>query len=419
MKRGTGAVGAVVVGGHATGLGVVRCLSELDIPIEVVVTRSHDFAHYSRYVSGHEYALDLARRPESLVALLDRQAERWRGWVVLPTNDHAIAALAQHHEHLSRTYRLITMPWDVAGELLDKDRFYAAAERVGVAVPRIYGMADASLLERADLRFPLLVKPVQSHRFFERFRCKLFMVDDHAQLREAVAKVNGAGLRAQVMAYIPGGDDCTHNYFAYVDRRGEPVGGMGGRKLRKSPPRFGVGRMAEVGPQLDPPELREATLAVLREVGYRGIASADFKRDARDGRFYLIEINARPFLIHRLPWRAGFNMPALAYRDAAGLPLPEPQIHHWPGVWVHLHEELRNALLHRREEQLSLRAYVAPYGRPKTCAVWSARDPRPFLRQWALTAGDVGRAVGRRVVPKGAAGAEPRVAAGAKKEAGG
>lgn len=389
--------GAVVIGGHATGVGTVRCLHKLNIPIHVVVTRDHDFAHYSRYVSGYQRATDMSRRPESLIELLDRQAQAWRGWVLLPTNDHAIAAIAKHHDHLSRTYRLITLPWPIAGTMLEKDRFYAVAQRLGIPTPRIYGRAEAALLERQDLRFPLLVKPVQSHRFYELFRCKLFRVENAQELREAVEKVTSADLEAQVMDCIPGGDDHSYNYFVYMDRRGEPVGGMGGHKLRKSPPHFGVARLAEVGPDLNPPTLREATIALLREAGYSGIASADFKLDPRDGVFRLIEINTRPFLCHRLPWRAGYNMIELAYREAAGLPLEEPQIHHWPGVWVHLHEELRNVLFHRRDEQLRLRNYLAPYTRPKTFAVYSTTDPQPFLRQWGLTGRDTFRAAAKRL----------------------
>jgi hypothetical protein len=42
--------GAVIVGGYITGLSTVRALSELGIPIAVVLTTPKDMGHHSRWV---------------------------------------------------------------------------------------------------------------------------------------------------------------------------------------------------------------------------------------------------------------------------------------------------------------------------------------------------------------------------------
>ncbi len=53
----------------------------------------------------------------------------------------------------------------------------------------------------------------------------------------------------------------------------------------------------------------------------------------------------------------------------------------WPGVWIHLLDDVYYGLFHRAVEHARLRAYLETYRRPKTYAVWSARDPKPFVIQ--------------------------------------
>ena len=51
------------------------------------------------------------------------------------------------------------------------------------------------------------------------------------------------------------------------------------RKLRQSPPLFGDARVAEL--ERGPGALREATVELLRRMGHRGVAAAEFKLDPR------------------------------------------------------------------------------------------------------------------------------------------
>src|SRR5262245_32695746 len=96
------APGAVVVGAHVNGLGVMRALGPRGIPIAAISTRRYDIAHHSRFVVERHRLPELHERHAALVELLEANAARWQGWAVFPTNDDALTALAQHHERLSR-----------------------------------------------------------------------------------------------------------------------------------------------------------------------------------------------------------------------------------------------------------------------------------------------------------------------------
>ena len=60
---------------------------------------------------------------------------------------------------------------------------------------------------------------------------------------------------------------------------------------------------------------------MLHAVGYHGIFSGEFKRDPRDGRFKLLEINTRPWWFIDFAVRCGVDVCRMAYDDALGLPV--------------------------------------------------------------------------------------------------
>jgi D-aspartate ligase len=373
VSGAVGPSGAVVLGGYVNGLGLVRALGARGVPVAVVRTQPFDIAHRSRHVDGHARVEDVAERPETLAELLMDRARDWGGRVLLPTNDESLEALATHHDRLASHYRIESPP-DAAGYLLDKRRMASAARAVGAELPHRYGPADAVTAEREDLRFPVLVKPLAGHRFAARFGAKVFEARDRGELRACVARLDG--IEADVHDLVPGDDSHIYAHAIHIDARGEPTPGVTIRKLRGSPPRFGVARVAEI-PARPPPGVHELTVELARRIGQRGPAVAEFKRDPRDETLRFIEVNGRPVVYNALLRRAGLDLAAIACAGAGA------RANGWRGVWVNLHADLLYALL---RERLGVRELVAPYRRPKVEAVWSRDDPRPFMAQWAWTA---------------------------------
>ena len=386
--------GVVVLGGYVNALGVVRALAARGLPTAVVANQPFDIAHLSRHVAAHERVTRLEERPDALVELLERRAADWDGWAVLPTNDESLAALALHHERLSSLYRLLAPPLEVARHLLDKTLMHESAAAVGVDSPVHFGPATEETAARPELEFPVVVKPLVGYRFAARFGTKLFVADDRAELRRCIAAVSAAGIEAQVVELVPGADSAIYQYTTYLDAAGEPLGALSVRKLRQGPPGFGIACVAEVVP--DPEDVAETTIALARRIGLRGIASAEFKRDARDGRLRFLELNGRSVVYNSLLRRAGLDLPWLAWSDHVPGRPERVRPSRWPGVWVNLHADVLYAAFYRNSQRPGLAEFVGPYRRPKLEAVWSARDPRPFVAQWTRTARTGARALVRR-----------------------
>lgn len=387
--------GAVVIGGYVNGLGLVRSLAARGIPTAVVVTQPFDLAHRSRWAREHAAVPDLEERSDGLMELLERRARDWAGWALLPTNDAALAALSEHHERLSSTYRVVSPPTEVARHLLDKRPMLDLARAAGVDLPHCHGPAVEATAAAPGLRFPVVVKPTVPYRFYARFGCKLFLARDREELRRSIARLVEAGIPGDVFDFVPGPDSQIYAYCTYVDAAGEPSEGVLVHKLRQNPPLVGDARVADVA--RDDGTLREATVEIVRRIGFRGMAIAEFKLDPRDGRHRFLEVNGRSVVYNGLLRRAGLDLAGLAWADHVDGRPERPRPNGWPGVWIHLHPDVLYATLHRRHQRIGLRDFLAPYARTKIEAVWSARDPRPFLSQWGRTARDgaVGLVSGR------------------------
>lgn len=389
----SGRPGAVVIGGYANGIGLVRSLAAGGVPVAVVRTGPEDIAHLSRYAQSYHDALESAYRPEALLDLLHTRAREWSGWALFPTNDDALETLGRAHDRLSATYRLTIPPWETVRRVLDKEPTYRAAREVGVATPVCYGPASLEGLGDREHEYPLLVKPSEGHVFYRHFGRKLFLARNAAELRTAVERVEAAGVRCQLFDYVPGSDREVYEFQLYVDERGDPAGEFTVHKLRQSPPFFGSSRAAR---PCEETALREPSVELLRHLEWRGIAEVTYKRDRRQDRFVLIEVNGRSFLTNSLARRAGINYGMQAYGERV-LGDRRTGIHPngWKGTWLHLHADLLYTLRWHRQERLALRAFARSYLGPKTYAVWSRRDPRPFLAEWGQTARKAARMVTR------------------------
>ena len=365
------------------GLGLVRALSALNLRVIVITTQPYDMAHHSEYVSEHHHVPRLGVEPELLAELLKHHAKDWSGAVVFPTNDEAIACLSLYHDELVPWFRLVMPPLDSVPYVLEKDRMLQAAGSVGMSLPYSYGAAGESLASNPGLRYPVVVKSVKAGEFSSKLAKKLFVARDPSDLLWCTRLLAREGLAGEVFDVIPGPDSHIHAYCVYMDRHGEPLAECTIRKLRQSPPSFGVARAAELTDNIA--LLREQSIELLRRIGFRGIAVGEFKLDERDGSFRFLEINGRSVIYNTLLRRGNLDVVRLAWSDYVEGQARRVETVRWPGVWIHLHADVLRSLQNWRSEQLTLRDYIKPYGRKKTFAVWSSIDPKPFFMQWSRT----------------------------------
>ena len=172
---------------------------------------------------------------------------------------------------------------------------------------------------------------------------------------------------------VPGGDEELYTLGSYLDAQSRPLAVFTGHKLRQHPPRFGHVSMA-VSRWV--PDMAEAGLRLLGELGYHGVSQVEFKRDTRDGKYRLMEVNARHWMWHSLGTACGVNLSLAAYRDAIGEPYMSAR--QCDGLkWVVSFTDARDAFGRWRRGDEQLWPWLKSYRGVKVDGLYSLRDPFP------------------------------------------
>jgi predicted ATP-grasp superfamily ATP-dependent carboligase len=296
--------------GWVNGLAAIRSLGRAGIPVLALDHRSSPLGFRSRYATPFPVP-DPAADEEGFVA---RVAEIEGPAVVFPTHDPPLNALARNRERLPGL-RFPFPPWSALEAIQDKRHQLETAVSAGVPTPetRYPESPAAARAAAAELGYPVLVKPQHPDGFKRAFGKQAFRCKTAAEVERAYAEAEPFGPMVQEL--VPGGDDELYSLGSYLREDGEPLGLFSGRKLKQVPPGIGTCR---VGEAVWVQEVVDSGLGFLRALGFHGLSQVEFKRDPRDGRFKLMEINPRLWQWHGLATACGVDLPVIAYRDLAG-----------------------------------------------------------------------------------------------------
>ncbi len=387
--------GAIILGGDCGSLGIARSLGRREIPVCFITDNSNPIAKFSRYTSQSlAWAGSQQRDAASdLIELADRHG--MRGWVLFPAADPEVQLVAQNHAELSKVFRLVTPPWDVAQWALDKTLTYQRAATLGIDHPKTYQPRDRREVENLDCRFPLVLKPAVKEGRNVFTLAKAWRVDDRAALLsrydEAVAAVGHDHIVIQEL--IAGGGSAQFSYAAVWDR-GSPIASMVARRTRQYPTDFG--RTSTFVETIHNAQVEEAATKFLNSLHYNGIAEIEFKFDARDGRYKILDVNARTWTWNSLGALAGVDFPYILWRVAMGEEVDRIRADS-DARWVYLSRDILAAIAGMLAGTLTLNDYLRSYRRPIAFATFGKDDPLPTLVDLPLTAW---RALTRRLPSK-------------------
>lgn len=368
--------GAIIIGGDYRGLGLARSLGRRGIPL-CVLTDGHILAALSRYVhyrfkwptSGEENQLDFLDELASHRGLA--------GWTLFPTSDETAALIARSHPRLAASFVLTTPAWGTLRWAYDKRLTYSLAAELGVPHPLTLYPRNREELAGLDCSFPMILKPAMKQTPSRFTLDKAWLVTNPAEMLkrydEACTQIDPSAIMLQEL--IAGGGECQFSYAALC-AEGKPLASIVARRCRQHPIDFGhssshVESTAE-------PEVERLARIVLAAIRFTGLAEVEFKRDARDGTFKLLDINPRVWGWHTLGARAGVDFPYLTWQFAHGAALSETRGR--AGVrWLRATTDLLAVVQQLRRGGFSLRSYLHSLRLPLEFAIWGADDPLPGL----------------------------------------
>jgi D-aspartate ligase len=328
-----------------------------------------------RIVSAATDSGDLVSTLQDLGATLDQKA------VIFPCTDASVLVLSRHREALHTWYHIVLPEHEVVETLLDKRAFYLYAEREGLPIPRTILLSSSEDAERAAgaLRFPCVLKPpLKTARWEEKTGVKGYKVDEP---RELVALYNQTAPLTDLLVaqeWIEGGYENLFTCNCYFGKNSEPLVTFVTRKIRQWPPETGTGSLGE---ECRNDVVLAETIQLFKRVRFRGLGYLEMKRDDRTGMHVITEPNiGRPTGRSATAEASGVELLYTQYCDALGLPVPDNLEQPYIGTkWMYFGRDLRAALYEWRRGQLGLRAWWRSLRGVKVDAVFSWKDPMPFL----------------------------------------
>jgi D-aspartate ligase len=302
-----------------------------------------------------------------------------KGWVLFPTRDETVAAFSRHRDRLAEFFRVTTASWDSVRWAWDKKNTYDRAVELGIPVPRTYNPRSEQELVELYSRLPLAIKPAVKENFFYATGAKAWRADTPDQLNDLFRKATRQIRPEEILIQeiIPGDGLQQYSYCAFF-RNGEAQSTLIARRMRQHPREFG--RAATYVETIELPEIEELSERFLRSIDYYGLVEVEFKQDPRDGRFKLLDVNARTWGFHSIGGPAGVDFPYLLYADQVGEPVDRCRARAGVG-WLRMVTDLPTVASDLWDGELDLRSYWRSLKRTRTESVFCFHDPLPSVAE--------------------------------------
>lgn len=362
---------------HHGGLGVIRSLGRLGVPVYGVHEDVLAPAANSRYLRGRFFWRPDPADVGRVVAGLSRLAEIiGRPAVLIPTDDAGAIFLDEHGDELRGRFIFPCPPRRLPRRLAGKHSLSEVCREFGVASPltALPGSLDQAREFAEAAGYPVIAKLTAPWRATRGLRSTQVIAcpDELGRVYDDCARAD-AGLMLQ--EFVPGGR--AHDWFfhGYCDENSDCRPAFTGVKDRSYPSAAGLTSFGRSAPN---DALKGEITALLARLGYRGLLDLDIRLDARDGRYHLLDFNPRlgaQFRVFRDG--AGTDVALAAYLDLTGQPIPLAAQVDGRSFLVENYDPI-SALARWRAGELDARSWLASVRGTDECA-WFARDDlRPF-----------------------------------------
>ncbi len=322
----------MIIGGGLNALGIVRSLGGAGIPLMVADTDLKSPAMRSRH--GRKLILPRLEGNELIESLLALAKDFATPAILFLTEEKTVKTVSEQRNRLTEKFAIRLPQHERLMQLMHKQEFYDLAKAYDAPVPqmvRLKGVEDLPLLE--GLRFPCVFKPGEkNYAYGARFK-KAYKVHSATEVHDLYRKIHPVLADMVVQEWIDGDDGEVYFCMQYVGENGKAISSFSGRKIRSWPVNIG-GTASCTAAWEEAQELHDLTIEFFNQVGFTGMGSMEYKRDARDGRFYMVEPTvARTDFQEEVATINGVNMPLAAYLHETGSSPVAPVKISPPRVW--------------------------------------------------------------------------------------
>ena len=348
------------------------------------MTDDHPLPKLSRYIT-RRFDWPGTRSPEIVDWLLRFADEQGaRKWLLLPCGDPEVRLVAENVSRLRTVFEVASLDWATLQKVCDKQQLAETASAAGVAVPKNYRVRSAEDAASTEIRFPVVLKPAMRLERNPFTAAKAWRADSRDEFvrlyRDAASYVGAANVVVQEL--IPGGGEAQLSYVgAWLE--GRPLAEMTARRSRQYPVDFSFS--STFVEAVDNERVKAAAKQLLAATGFEGLVEVEFKYDARDDAYKVLDVNPRTWSWLELAPFCGFDFAVLLKDAMSGRPQNQPVPKPGSRAWLHLSRDLVVAMQLIRRGELTPAGYLRSLGQRLTFAAFAWDDPLPGLLELPLT----------------------------------
>src|SRR5438128_3243394 len=325
-------------------LVTVRSLGRRGLRVAAVETSNHVPTFASRWCHGG-FVVPAAEGTDAYLAYLTELLQRTGARVLIPAHDGTIALLRRHRAQLEPAIRIALPDERALAVAVNKQRTLAAAQRLGLAVPRSLAVLSEREVPAAlgEIGLPAVVKPTESWvgQGVEEGRAGTWvgpqLVTSAEEARRAVAELAGRGGAALFQQLLSGRREAVSFLYA----RGRVHARFAQWAKRTMPPLGGASVLRQS--IAVPPDIGAQAERLVRELDLEGYCEVEFRRD-NAGVPHLMEINPRLSASVEVAVRAGVDFPYLLYQWVSGGPIDTVTGYRVGGWMRHLGGDIETTL---------------------------------------------------------------------------
>ncbi|MFJ9540516.1 ATP-grasp domain-containing protein [Streptomyces sp. NPDC101225] len=310
---------------HHGGVGAIRSLGRLGVPMYAITEDRYTPAASSRYLKkAFVWPTTGTEDPERLVEGLIRIGRRiGRPTVLVPTDEEAAVLIAEHQDALAGRFLFPPVEPALPRRLASKQGLHELCVEHGIPSPTAaFPQSHDDIVTFADkARFPVVAK---NREAFLRRRRPAVNGTTRIATRDGLlllARDWGEQPGVILQEYLPREEAEDWIVHAYFDRDCTPLAMFTGVKVRSWPPHAGMTANAYV---VDNPELADLAGRFIKQIGFTGIIDLDLRFDRRDGQYKLLDFNPRMGAQFRLfENESGVDVVRAMHLNLTGRTVPE------------------------------------------------------------------------------------------------
>ena len=238
-------------------------------------------------------------------------------FIFFAPTEHYVDLLVRNAKDFDFSFHIPYPDPEEAAKLLMKSEFYKILEKIGIAYPRTF-LADRENFKDLNLDGELFLKADEYDDFIGsdiKIKQKGYHVKDRAEAIRILENIYDSDYQGHVIVqeFIYGGQGTEYSLNGYRSKDGKVSMVLARNLLSDMRPMWVGNHLVQV--DHDDRGMYAIAEKIVASLDYQGLFNFDFKKDAKSGKVYTLEMNIRQGRTFYYSTLAGVNLIKIATED--------------------------------------------------------------------------------------------------------